>query len=45
MLGRGAAIGAMTLLATAPFLLGVIVVFPILGDATWRLYERLISEA
>ena len=45
MLTWGAAIGAMTLLATAPFLLGIIVVFPILGHATWRLYERLISEA
>lgn len=42
MLGWGAAIGAMTLLAAAPLLLGVIVVFPLLGHATWHLYARLI---
>ncbi len=45
MLGWGAAIGAATLLAVAPFLLGVIVVFPLLGHATWHLYTRLIAEA
>lgn len=45
MLGWGAAIGALTLLAIAPGFLGVILVFPVLGHATWHLYERLISRA
>ncbi|MDD9877145.1 MAG: DUF2189 domain-containing protein [Magnetovibrio sp.] len=44
MLGWGAVIGALSLVAVAPAFLGVIVVFPILGHATWHLYERLISE-
>lgn len=45
MLGWGATIGALTLAAVAPVFLGMIVVFPILGHATWHLYERLISRA
>lgn len=45
MLGWGAIIGALTLLAVAPLLLGVIFIFPILGHATWHLYERLVHEA
>lgn len=44
MLGWGAAIGAMTLLAVLPGLLGVIILFPVLGHTTWHLYERLVSE-
>lgn len=44
MLCWGAAVGALALLAIAPFFAGVIVVFPILGHASWHLYERLISE-
>jgi len=44
MLGWGALIGAMTLLAAAPAFLGVIVLFPVLGHASWHLYERLVSE-
>ena len=44
MLGWGAVIGAMVLLAVAPFCLGVIVVFPLLGHTTWHLYRRLITE-
>ena len=45
MLAWGAAVGAMTLLAVAPLLIGVIVVFPLLGHVSQRLYERLVSEA
>ncbi|MEO4042744.1 DUF2189 domain-containing protein [Hoeflea sp. CAU 1731] len=45
MLGWGAIIGALTLLAVAPLLLGVIFIFPILGHATWHLYQRLVHEA
>jgi len=45
MLGWGAAIGAVTLVAIAPLFLGIVFVFPVLGHATWHLYRRLISEA
>lgn len=44
MLGWGAAVGALTLVAVAPALIGVIVIFPVLGHASWHLYTRLISE-
>jgi uncharacterized membrane protein len=44
MLAWGALIGAATLLAVAPLFIGVIFVLPILGHATWHLYERLVSE-
>ncbi|SDF78708.1 DUF2189 domain-containing protein [Thalassobaculum litoreum] len=44
MLIWGAAVGALTLLAIAPALLGVIVIFPILGHTTWHLYDRLVFE-
>lgn len=44
MLGWGATIGVLTFLAIAPVFLGVIVIVPILGHATWHLYERLVSE-
>lgn len=44
MLGWGAVIGALTLVAIVPLFLGVIVVFPVLGHATWHLYERLVDE-
>lgn len=44
MLGWGAAVGALTFLAIAPLFLGVIFIFPVLGHASWHLYERLVSE-
>ncbi len=44
MLSWGATIGGLTLLAVAPGLLGVLVVFPILGHITWHLYEKLVFE-
>ncbi|MEQ8816979.1 MAG: DUF2189 domain-containing protein [Thalassobaculum sp.] len=44
MLGWGAAVGALTLAAVVPALLGVIFVFPFLGHTTWHLYGRLISQ-
>lgn len=43
MLGWGALIGAMTLIAAVPLFLGVIVLFPVLGHASWHLYEHLIE--
>jgi len=45
MLGWGAIVGALTLIAIVPMFLGVIFIFPILGHTTWHLYERLVSEA
>jgi uncharacterized membrane protein len=44
MLSWGAIVGAMTLLAIAPLFFGMIFIFPILGHATWHLYEGLITE-
>ena len=44
MLGWGATVGALTLLAIAPLFIGVIFIFPLLGHASWHLYERLVSE-
>lgn len=44
MIGWGAMIGALTLAAAAPALLGVIVIFPLLGHTSWHLYKRLITE-
>lgn len=34
----------MTFGVIAPMLIGVIFIIPILGHASWRLSERLISE-
>lgn len=45
MLGWGAAIGAATLVSVMTGLLGVIVIFPVLGHAAWHLYRSLVTEA
>lgn len=45
MLCWGATIGALTLIAAIPAFMGIIVLFPLLGHASWHLYERLISES
>jgi len=45
MLAWGAIIGAAALLAIAPFFVGIVFVFPLLGHVTWHLYERLVTEA
>lgn len=44
MLGWGAAVGALRLIAVAPMFIGVVVVFPILGHTSWHLYQRLVSQ-
>lgn len=41
MLLFGAVIGAATLLALLPVFLGLVIVLPVMGHATWRLYTRL----
>ncbi|MFZ9199158.1 MAG: DUF2189 domain-containing protein [Paracoccaceae bacterium] len=43
MLGWGALIGASLLLAMLPGFLGLFVVLPIFGHATWHLYRRAIA--
>lgn len=40
----GAFIGTLLLIAMLPAFLGLIVVLPILGHATWHLYERTIED-
>lgn len=44
MLGWGAFVGALTLVSVATLFVGVIFVVPVLGHASWHLYERLVSE-
>jgi uncharacterized membrane protein len=40
----GVFVAAALLAGSIPFLLGLAVVMPILGHATWHLYRRLVSE-
>ncbi|MDG4649173.1 DUF2189 domain-containing protein [Roseibacterium sp. SDUM158017] len=42
MLGWGATIAALTFLGMAPLLLGLYVVLPVLGHATWHVYRRAL---
>ncbi|MEL7137734.1 MAG: DUF2189 domain-containing protein [Pseudomonadota bacterium] len=41
MLAWGAMIGAALAVASAPFFLGLVIVLPVLGHASWHLYRRL----
>ena len=36
---------ALTLVALAPAFIGLVVVLPVLGHATWHLYRRATSPA
>lgn len=45
MLGWAAVIVALTAVAFAPFFLGLVLVLPVLGHATWHLYRRLVEPA
>lgn len=42
MIGFGIIVVALTFLSLAPFFLGLLVVLPVLGHATWRLYRRVV---
>jgi uncharacterized membrane protein len=44
MIVWGVIVGGLLVLAAAPFFLGLVVVLPILGHATWRLYRRVIDS-
>jgi uncharacterized membrane protein len=39
----GVIVGALLVLAAAPFFLGLALVLPILGHATWHLYRRVVT--
>lgn len=41
MLGWGALIAVLTFAALAPYFLGLLIVLPLLGHATWHLYAQL----
>lgn len=43
MLGYGALVTVLAIVAMIPFFLGLLVVLPVLGHATWRLYRRAIA--
>ena len=45
MLTFGFIVGALTLVALAPAFIGLVVVLPVLGHATWHLYRRATSPA
>jgi len=45
MLCWAAFVGVATIIAMLPYFLGLLVVLPILGHATWHLYRRLIAPA
>ena len=43
MLAWGAIVGVMLVIAAAPAFLGLLVVLPILGHATWHLYRKTVA--
>ncbi|WP_112321006.1 DUF2189 domain-containing protein [Oceanibium sediminis] len=43
MLTWGAIIAVLSALAMAPFFLGMLVIFPVLGHASWHLYRRVVT--
>ncbi|MEM9683455.1 MAG: hypothetical protein AAF942_09330, partial [Pseudomonadota bacterium] len=45
LLGWGATVAVMAIAAMIPAFLGLIVVLPVLGHATWHLYRRAVSLA
>ncbi len=45
MIGWGIIVAVLAILAMLPYFLGILIVFPILGHATWHLFERAIEKA
>jgi uncharacterized membrane protein len=43
MIGFGIIVVALTFIAFAPMFLGLLVVLPVLGHATWHLYRRVVA--
>lgn len=44
MLGWGIVVAVLTGLALVPMFLGLVIVFPVLGHATWHLYKSALSK-
>jgi uncharacterized membrane protein len=44
MVGWGIAIVALTFAALLPMFLGLLVVLPVLGHATWHLYTKVVAR-
>lgn len=44
MLGWGVVVTLLSLVAMAPLFLGLIIVMPVLGHATWHLYRRAVAN-
>lgn len=44
MISWGIVVAVLAILALLPFFLGLLIVLPILGHATWHLYERTIEK-
>lgn len=45
MLGWALLVGGLTVLALLPLFLGLVIVMPVLGHATWHLYRKVIAPA
>lgn len=43
MLGWGFTVGVLLVLACLPFFVGLVVVLPVLGHATWHLYRKVVD--
>jgi uncharacterized membrane protein len=43
MIGWAAVIAMLLIVASLPMFLGLIVVLPVLGHATWHLYRRIVA--
>ncbi len=43
MLGWGLTVAILAILGTLPFFAGIVIILPVLGHATWHLYEKVIS--
>ena len=44
MIGWGIIIVALTFAALLPAFLGLLLVLPVLGHATWHLYKKVVAE-
>ena len=45
MIGWGLIIAVLTVLAMLPLFVGLIVILPVLGHATWHLYQRAVVQS
>jgi uncharacterized membrane protein len=43
MLGWAACVVALMILASLPMFLGLVIVLPVLGHATWHIYRRVVE--